>query len=250
MALGERRTHLADVDDLVLDQGRHRHRRRHRLRRPAAARRPGHGRGTSGTYASPGPATSSAAAATSAVSRRSPPDPPWPPRCVRAASRPARRPGRRRPRSGPATATPSPSCAQAGRDIGDVVATMVNLINPSVVVIGGQLAAAGEHLLAGIREVVYQRSLPLATEHLRSSPPKPAGRPASSVQPPWPSSTCSRPRRSRPRASPSPHPETREAPAKGAPRRPPARATGAVDARRASVGEVCVVLGSAGRRCP
>ena len=26
---------------------------------------------------------------------------------------------------------------------------------------------AGESLLAGIREVVYQRSLPLATEHLR-----------------------------------------------------------------------------------
>jgi predicted NBD/HSP70 family sugar kinase len=56
---------------------------------------------------------------------------------------------------------------QAGRDIGEVVATMVNLINPSVVVIGGQLATAGEHLLAGIREIVYQRSLPLATEHLR-----------------------------------------------------------------------------------
>ena len=56
---------------------------------------------------------------------------------------------------------------QAGRDIGEVVATMVNLINPSVVVIGGQLAGAGEHLLAGIRESVYQRSLPLATEHLR-----------------------------------------------------------------------------------
>jgi predicted NBD/HSP70 family sugar kinase len=55
---------------------------------------------------------------------------------------------------------------QAGRDIGDVVATMVNVINPSVVVIGGQLSSAGEHLLAGIREVVYQRSLPLATEHL------------------------------------------------------------------------------------
>lgn len=56
---------------------------------------------------------------------------------------------------------------QAGRDIGEVVATMTNLINPSVVVIGGQLAGAGEHLLAGIRESVYQRSLPLATEHLR-----------------------------------------------------------------------------------
>ncbi|GAA1735928.1 ROK family transcriptional regulator [Aeromicrobium alkaliterrae] len=55
----------------------------------------------------------------------------------------------------------------AGRDIGEVVATMVNLVNPSVVVIGGQLAGAGEHLLAGIREVVYLRSLPLATAQLR-----------------------------------------------------------------------------------
>lgn len=59
---------------------------------------------------------------------------------------------------------------QAGRDIGDVVATMVNLINPSVVVIGGQLAAAGEQLIAGLRERVYQRSLPLATENLRIVP--------------------------------------------------------------------------------
>jgi predicted NBD/HSP70 family sugar kinase len=56
---------------------------------------------------------------------------------------------------------------QAGRDIGEVVATLVNLINPSVIVIGGALADAGESLLAGIREVVYSRSLPLATEHLR-----------------------------------------------------------------------------------
>nr|WP_281497118.1 ROK family transcriptional regulator [Ornithinimicrobium sp. F0845] len=56
---------------------------------------------------------------------------------------------------------------QAGRDLGEVVATMVNLINPSVVVIGGRLADSGEHLLAGIREVVYRRSLPLATESLR-----------------------------------------------------------------------------------
>ena len=31
----------------------------------------------------------------------------------------------------------------------------------------GSGEVAGEHLLAGIREVVYQRSLPLATEHLR-----------------------------------------------------------------------------------
>lgn len=56
---------------------------------------------------------------------------------------------------------------RAGRDIGEVVATLVNVMNPSVVVIGGRLADAGEHLLAGIREIVYQRSLPLATEHLQ-----------------------------------------------------------------------------------
>jgi glucokinase len=56
---------------------------------------------------------------------------------------------------------------QAGRDIGEVLATAVSLINPSVIVIGGALSQAGEHLIAGVREVVYQRSLPLATEHLR-----------------------------------------------------------------------------------
>ncbi|MFC5929844.1 ROK family transcriptional regulator [Cryobacterium melibiosiphilum] len=56
---------------------------------------------------------------------------------------------------------------QAGRDIGTVLATCVNLLNPSTIVIGGALAESGEHLLAGIREVVYQRSLPLSTARLR-----------------------------------------------------------------------------------
>jgi len=65
---------------------------------------------------------------------------------------------------------------QAGRDIGDVLAACVNLINPSVIIIGGSLAQAGEHLLAGIREVVYKRSLPLATEHLRIAPSTAGGR--------------------------------------------------------------------------
>ena len=59
---------------------------------------------------------------------------------------------------------------QAGRDMGEVVAMIVNFINPSVVVVGGAMSAAGEHLIAGIRETVYQRSLPLATEHLRIVP--------------------------------------------------------------------------------
>ena len=51
-----------------------------------------------------------------------------------------------------------------------MLATCVNMLNPSVIVIGGRLAEAGEHLLAGVREVVYHRSPPLATQHLRISP--------------------------------------------------------------------------------
>ena len=54
---------------------------------------------------------------------------------------------------------------QAGRDIGDVLATLVSMLNPSVIVLGGLLAL--ESLLAGVREVVYGRSLPLATGHLQ-----------------------------------------------------------------------------------
>jgi len=55
---------------------------------------------------------------------------------------------------------------QAGRDIGEVLTTCVSLINPSVIVIGGNMARVGEHLIAGVREVVYTHSMPLATEHL------------------------------------------------------------------------------------
>ena len=56
---------------------------------------------------------------------------------------------------------------QAGRDIGEVLTACVSLINPSVIAIGGSMARAGEHLIAGVREVVYTRSMPLATEHLQ-----------------------------------------------------------------------------------
>jgi predicted NBD/HSP70 family sugar kinase len=55
----------------------------------------------------------------------------------------------------------------SGRLIGEVLAAAANFYNPSVIVIGGDVADAQEQLLASIREVVYQRSLPLATRHLR-----------------------------------------------------------------------------------
>lgn len=60
---------------------------------------------------------------------------------------------------------------EAGQILGEVVATAVNLFNPSVIVIAGDLSNAREQLLAGVREVVYQRSLPLATRHLQVVPP-------------------------------------------------------------------------------
>ena len=55
----------------------------------------------------------------------------------------------------------------AGRTIGEVLASAVSLLNPSVIVLGGTIAEAGDPLLAGVREIVYRRSLPLATAQLR-----------------------------------------------------------------------------------
>ena len=59
---------------------------------------------------------------------------------------------------------------RAGRTVGGVLATCVNVLNPAVIVIGGDVGRAGEPLLAGIRECVYRRSPPLATGRLRIVP--------------------------------------------------------------------------------
>ncbi len=64
---------------------------------------------------------------------------------------------------------------QAGRDLGEVLTTCVSLMNPSAIVIGGTMAQAAEHLVAGVREVVYARSIPLSTEHLTIAPSRAAG---------------------------------------------------------------------------
>jgi predicted NBD/HSP70 family sugar kinase len=54
----------------------------------------------------------------------------------------------------------------AGRLAGGVLASLVNIFNPSRIVLVGSVAEAGNPLLAGIREVVYRRSLPLAARSL------------------------------------------------------------------------------------
>ena len=59
---------------------------------------------------------------------------------------------------------------QAGRDIGEVLNMCVSVLNPSVIVIGGSMAEVSDQLIAGMREVVYSRSTPLATQHLSIVP--------------------------------------------------------------------------------
>jgi len=54
----------------------------------------------------------------------------------------------------------------AGQGFGQVVANVVSVLNPNLIVLGGTLAQADEHLMAGIRELVNQRCLPLATRRL------------------------------------------------------------------------------------
>jgi predicted NBD/HSP70 family sugar kinase len=55
----------------------------------------------------------------------------------------------------------------AGRRIGEVLAVAVNLLNPQVVILGGDLAEAFEPLLAGVRELVYRRAIVPVTRELR-----------------------------------------------------------------------------------
>ena len=56
---------------------------------------------------------------------------------------------------------------RAGRLVGATLATLVSFYNPGLVVLGGGVVHAGDHVLAAIRESVYRRSLPLATRTLR-----------------------------------------------------------------------------------
>jgi glucokinase-like ROK family protein len=55
---------------------------------------------------------------------------------------------------------------RSGRLVGQMLAGLVNFFNPSLIVIGGAVANAGNAYLAAIREVIYARSMPLATRDL------------------------------------------------------------------------------------
>jgi predicted NBD/HSP70 family sugar kinase len=53
----------------------------------------------------------------------------------------------------------------AGRQVGEVLATLVCVVNPGVLMIAGDLAEP--HFVTGVRETLYQRALPRATQRLR-----------------------------------------------------------------------------------
>jgi predicted NBD/HSP70 family sugar kinase len=55
---------------------------------------------------------------------------------------------------------------ESGRAVGSVLAKLVNFFNPSLIVVGGGVAAVGERYLASLREAIYRRSTPLATADL------------------------------------------------------------------------------------
>jgi len=56
---------------------------------------------------------------------------------------------------------------QAGRTIGETLATLVNFYNPALLVMGGVMVQDSDLVLSSVRETIYGRSLPLATRSLR-----------------------------------------------------------------------------------
>jgi predicted NBD/HSP70 family sugar kinase len=59
---------------------------------------------------------------------------------------------------------------ESGRHLGELLAIAINLLNPEVVVIGGDMGQAFDLYTAGVRESVYARSTALATRDLRFMP--------------------------------------------------------------------------------
>ena len=59
--------------------------------------------------------------------------------------------------------------SQSGRLLGHNVATLANMLNPSLIVLSGSIAQTNDILLAAVREAVYGESHPMVTRDLRIS---------------------------------------------------------------------------------
>ena len=55
---------------------------------------------------------------------------------------------------------------RSGRLLGQTLAGLVNFFNPSLILIGGGVAGAGDAYLAQVRQIIYARSAPLSTRDL------------------------------------------------------------------------------------
>jgi predicted NBD/HSP70 family sugar kinase len=59
---------------------------------------------------------------------------------------------------------------RSARLLGNSLATLVSVFNPDLVILGGGMARARAHLIAAMREAIYRRALPSATQDLRIEP--------------------------------------------------------------------------------
>ena len=59
---------------------------------------------------------------------------------------------------------------RSARLLGNSLATLVSVFNPDLVILGGGMARARAHLIDTIREAIYRRALPAATQGLRIEP--------------------------------------------------------------------------------
>jgi predicted NBD/HSP70 family sugar kinase len=59
---------------------------------------------------------------------------------------------------------------KSARTVAGTVASLVSFYNPHMVVLGGSISESGDLFLAALRQVVYSRSLPLATRDLKILP--------------------------------------------------------------------------------
>jgi predicted NBD/HSP70 family sugar kinase len=59
---------------------------------------------------------------------------------------------------------------KAGTHIGEVLGTLVNVLNPTRILVGGDFATVGPTMLASIRQGVFARALPLMSRRLAVEP--------------------------------------------------------------------------------
>ena len=59
---------------------------------------------------------------------------------------------------------------ESGRQIGEVLSGAINLLNPEVVIVGGDMAQAYDTFVAGLRETLYGNAIAVATQQLQILP--------------------------------------------------------------------------------